>query len=152
MQIDPQHVFPAVTFIPPRNLLHLSAGDIPLETRWIFARALASRRASSVDKALERLSASTKLPTPIYQFFWGEFCDWYLEIVKLRLNFGESDDTPASAAALATLVAVFEGALRLLSPFMPFLAEELWHALYDNRPPFRSIALRSIRLRLTSLR
>src|SRR5438874_8280579 len=47
----------------------------------------------------------------------------------------------ASRAAYNNLVTVFEASLRLLSPFMPFLTEELWHALYDNRPPQRSIAL-----------
>ena len=44
-------------------------------------------------------------------------------------------------AALTTLVGVFEAALRLLSPFMPFLTEELWHAVYDGDPPAKSIAL-----------
>src|SRR5256714_8387693 len=47
----------------------------------------------------------------------------------------------ASRAAYNNLVTIFEASLRLLSPFMPFLTEELWHALYDNRPPQRSIAL-----------
>jgi valyl-tRNA synthetase len=77
----------------------------------------------------------------IYQFFWGSFCDWYLEIVKLRLDFAETADKAATKAALTTLVAAFEAALRLLSPFMPFLTEELWHAVYDGNPPAKSIAL-----------
>jgi valyl-tRNA synthetase len=46
-------------------------------------------------------------------------------------------------AALTTLVSVFEASLRLLSPFMPFLTEEIWHALYDGNPPAKSIALTS---------
>ena len=77
----------------------------------------------------------------IYQFFWGSFCDWYLEIVKLRLDFSETADKTQTKAALTTLVSVFEAALRLLSPFMPFLTEELWHAVYDGNPPAKSIAL-----------
>ena len=77
----------------------------------------------------------------IYQFFWGSFCDWYLEIVKLRLDFSETADKAQTKAALTTLVSVFEAALRLLSPFMPFLTEELWHAVYDGNPPAKSIAL-----------
>jgi valyl-tRNA synthetase len=77
----------------------------------------------------------------IYQFFWGSFCDWYLEIVKLRLDFSEGADKAKTRSALTTLVSVFEAALRLLSPVMPFLTEELWHAVYDGNPPAKSIAL-----------
>jgi valyl-tRNA synthetase len=77
----------------------------------------------------------------IYQFFWGSFCDWYLEIVKLSLDFSENADKTRVKAALTTLVSVFEASLRLLSPFMPFLTEEIWHAIYDGNPPAKSIAL-----------
>jgi valyl-tRNA synthetase len=79
----------------------------------------------------------------IYQFFWGDFCDWYLEIVKIRLIFEESADNSAATSSLATLLYTFQSSLRLLSPFMPFLTEEIWHALYDGRPPRKSIALTS---------
>jgi valyl-tRNA synthetase len=61
--------------------------------------------------------------------------------VKLRLDFSETADKFATSQALTTLVSVFEAALRLLSPFMPFLTEELWHAVYDGAPPAKSIAL-----------
>src|SRR5205823_11216639 len=80
----------------------------------------------------------------VYQFFWGEFCDWYIEIVKLRLTAGANsgdEEKQASRAAYYNLLTVFEGSLRLLSPFMPFLTEELWHAIYDGKPPKKSIAL-----------
>lgn len=76
-----------------------------------------------------------------YQFFWGSFCDWYLEIVKLRLDFGETANKATAEFALITLVQVFEASLRLLSPFMPFLTEEIWHAIHDGNPPAKSIAL-----------
>jgi valyl-tRNA synthetase len=77
----------------------------------------------------------------IYKFFWGDFCDWYLEIVKIRLNYEPGFDKDSATRALTTLLAIFEAALRLLSPFMPFITEEIWHALYDDNPPLRSIAL-----------
>jgi valyl-tRNA synthetase len=77
----------------------------------------------------------------VYQFFWRDFCDWYLEIVKLRLDFSDTASKSAVRLALTTLLATFEAALRLLSPFMPFITEELWHAVYDGRPPAKSIAL-----------
>ena len=91
----------------------------------------------------------------VYSFFWGDLCDWYLEVAKLRLDFGESADKAQTRAALTTLVGVFEAALRLLSPFMPFLTEELWHAVYDGAPPKksdRSVAVSSFESGRTRMR
>jgi valyl-tRNA synthetase len=112
--------------------------DAPLEARWIVAEL--HETAARVNQALEayRFDDGANL---IYQFFWGSFCDWYIEIVKLRLDFSEPAGKTKSGAALNTLVMVFEAALRLLSPFMPFLTEELWQAVYDGNPPAKSIAL-----------
>jgi valyl-tRNA synthetase len=114
------------------------AADAPLEERWIVAEL--NSTAAKVNQSLENYRYDDAANT-IYQFFWGSFCDWYLEIVKLRLDFSETADKAATKAALTTLVSVFEAALRLLSPFMPFLTEEIWHALYDENPPAKSIAL-----------
>ena len=114
------------------------ADDAPLDARWIVAELHAT--AAKVNEALVDYRFDDAANT-IYQFFWGSFCDWYLEIVKLRLDFSESADKTATTAALTTLLSVFEAALRLLSPFMPFLTEELWHAVYDGAPPAKSIAL-----------
>ena len=110
----------------------------PLEARWIVAELHAT--AAKVNQSLENYRYDDAAST-IYQFVWGSFCDWYLEIVKLRLDFSDTADKAATKAALTTLVSVFEAALRMLSPFMPFLTEELWHALYDGKPPAQSIAL-----------
>jgi valyl-tRNA synthetase len=111
----------------------------PLETRWIVSRLRGV--CAEVDRALGEYRFD-EAANAIYQFFWGEFCDWYLELVKLRLEFGEGAEQNAVAAVtLASLVAVFESALRLLSPFMPFLTEEIWHALYGDAAPAKSIAL-----------
>jgi valyl-tRNA synthetase len=123
--------------------------NAPLEARWIVAELHAT--AAKVNQSLENYRYDDAANT-IYQFFWGSFCDWYLEIVKLRLDFPMDgpESEPASEqasksagrkAALTTLVSVFEAYLRLLSPFMPFLTEEIWHALYDGNPPAKSIAL-----------
>ena len=110
----------------------------PIEARWITSRL--NGTAAEVNKALAeyRFHEAANL---VYQFFWGDFCDWYLEIVKLRLDFSESADKAPTAAAMTTLLSTFEAALRLLSPFMPFITEELWHAVYDGNPPATSIAL-----------
>ncbi len=114
------------------------AADAPLEARWIVAELHAT--AAKVNKSLEDYRYDDAANT-IYQFFWGSFCDWYLEIVKLRLDFSDSADKAKTRAALSTLVSVFEAALRMLSPFMPFITEEIWHAVYDGNPPATSIAL-----------
>jgi valyl-tRNA synthetase len=117
------------------------AADAPIETRWIIAELHAT--AAKVNQSLENYRYDDAA-NAIYQFFWGSFCDWYLEIVKLRLDFTEGQQAGKSVgqqAALNTLVSTFEVALRLLSPFMPFLTEELWHAVYDGSTPAKSIAL-----------
>jgi valyl-tRNA synthetase len=114
-----------------------------LEDRWIFSRL--NRVAQNLESALQSYRFHDAA-NEIYQFFWGEFCDWYIEIAKLRLIAG-TDSSEAgkqqTRAAFENLLAVFETSLRLLSPFMPFLTEELWHALYDNHTPKKSIALAS---------
>ena len=132
------------------------SADAPLESRWIVAEFEST--ANKVNHSLENYRYDDAANT-IYQFFWGSFCDWYLEIVKLSLDFGGvSADSGVGGvstsnelagqrekiqAALTTLVSVFEASLRMLSPFMPFLTEEIWHALYDGQPPVKSIALAS---------
>jgi valyl-tRNA synthetase len=129
----------------------------PLEGRWITA--LLYRTAGEVNVALKNYRFDEAANT-VYQFFWGSFCDWYLEIVKLRLDFGpflnmqelakreltEEEDKILerrvfAQQSLGTLVFIFETSLRMLSPFMPFISEELWHAVWDGNPPTKSIAL-----------
>jgi valyl-tRNA synthetase len=119
----------------------------PLETRWIFSRL------STVSDSVAHSLADYRFDeaaNSVYQFFWGEFCDWYLELVKLRMDFFPDENgvlkphSDVAALTLNALVSVFEAALRLLSPFMPFLTEELWHALYASvgtASPAQSIAL-----------
>ncbi|MGH9587251.1 MAG: valine--tRNA ligase [Acidobacteriaceae bacterium] len=114
------------------------AGSQELEARWITSRL--NSVAGEVNAALGeyRFDEAARL---VYQFFWGDFCDWYLEIVKLRLDFDDAGKKASAQAALNTLVSTFEAALRLLSPFMPFITEELWHAVYEGEAPAKSIAL-----------
>ena len=77
----------------------------------------------------------------IYDFFWGEFCDWYLELIKPRLNFEEVADKTQARIACGNLVKLFDASLRLLHPVMPFITEEIWQAIYEGQPPLKSIAL-----------
>ena len=78
----------------------------------------------------------------IYDFFWGDFCDWYLELIKPRLNAeGPARQRRLRSIACRNLVNLFEASLRLLHPVMPFITEEIWQAIYDGKPPLKSIAL-----------
>jgi valyl-tRNA synthetase len=125
---------------------HTSAADAgvaafrtdTLDDRWILSRF--NRVVAEVNDALASYRFH-EAANRIYDFFWGEFCDWYLELIKPRLNFEEGADQSAAQAACANLVNLFDAALRLLHPVMPFITEEIWQALYEGNPPFKSIAL-----------
>jgi valyl-tRNA synthetase len=111
-----------------------------LEDRWILSRF--NRAAKDVNESLETYRFD-EAANRIYDFFWGEFCDWYIELIKPRLSFEEGADTGPARLACVNLVNLFEASLRLLHPVMPFITEEIWHAMYDGKPPLKSIALAS---------
>ncbi|HEV2490926.1 MAG TPA: valine--tRNA ligase [Candidatus Acidoferrales bacterium] len=94
-----------------------------LAHRWIFSRLAAVT--GEINEALENFRFHEAAHV-IYHFFWGDFCDWYIEWLKPQLA---SQDREDAVATWRNLFAVFEFALRLLHPFMPFLTEELWHKL-----------------------
>jgi valyl-tRNA synthetase len=107
-----------------------------LEDRWILSRF--NQVANEINEVLAEYRFHEAAHV-VYHFFWGEFCDWYIELVKPGL--AELSDREVSRTALQNVVSLFEGALRLLSPFMPFITEEIWHAVYDGKAPLKSIAL-----------
>jgi valyl-tRNA synthetase len=111
---------------------------LTLEDRWILSRF--NRVVADVNDALATYRFH-EAANRIYDFFWGDFCDWYLELIKPRLNFGEGADKSAAQAACANLVNLFDAALRLLHPAMPFITEEIWQTMYEGKAPFKSIAL-----------
>ena len=94
-----------------------------LADRWIRSRL--AKTAEETNAALESYRFSDAA-LAVYQFFWRELCDWYIELAKVAL-FG--DDPEARRATQRTLADVLDGALRLLHPFMPFVTEELWQKL-----------------------
>ncbi len=116
----------------PENL----AADLPLmaplsaEDRWIITRL--NETARKVSEHLENYDFS-KAAMSIYEFFWSDFCDWYIELSKERVYRepaeGEEEPIPEKITALYTLNYVLEKALRILHPFMPFITEEIWQML-----------------------
>jgi valyl-tRNA synthetase len=111
---------------------------VALEDRWIVSRF--NRVAKGVNESLETYRFH-EAANQIYDFFWGEFCDWYIELIKPRLL--EGADPRSARIASANLLGIFEASLRLLHPVMPFITEEIWQTVYDANPPLKSIALAS---------
>jgi valyl-tRNA synthetase len=109
-----------------------------LEDRWILSRF--NRVAGEVNEALEAYRFDDAARA-IYDYFWGELCDWYIELIKPRLSTEDGAGKEAAQRACRNLVNLFEASIRLLHPVMPFITEEIWHALYDGRPPLKSVAL-----------
>jgi len=109
-----------------------------LEDRWILSRF--NRVAADVNDALAAFRFH-EAANRIYDFFWGEFCDWYLELIKPRLNFEEGADKSTAQTACANLVNLFDASLRLLHPVMPFITEEIWQAMQEGKSAVKSIAL-----------
>ncbi|MCA8989935.1 MAG: class I tRNA ligase family protein, partial [Planctomycetaceae bacterium] len=99
---------------------------LPLEDRWILSRL--SETVAEVTTCLERYQFDNATRT-IRDFTWNEFCDWYLEMIKPRLR-----DEAQKPEAQRVLVAVLDTLLRMLSPFVPFVAEELWQRLAEFAP------------------
>jgi valyl-tRNA synthetase len=100
------------------------AGDLELADRWILSRL--SRTTRRVDSALESYRLHD-VAEAVHSYFWGEVADWYLELIKPRMQ-GEAGGASREAAK-ATLVAVLDGVFRLLHPVMPFITEALWRRL-----------------------
>jgi valyl-tRNA synthetase len=94
------------------------------EDQWILSLLASTTRQVTRNLTAYRIGDAA---LAIYDFTWRELCDWYLEMAKPRLYAGvDSPDAPAVRYALHR---VFSTILRLLHPFMPYLTEELWHAL-----------------------
>ncbi|NIR45774.1 MAG: class I tRNA ligase family protein, partial [Gemmatimonadetes bacterium] len=108
------------TEFPARETLELS-------DRWILSRLAEAAR--EVTDNLERFRLH-EAAAGIYRFFWSEFCDWYLELVKPRL-YDEADGETRTVAR-AVLCEALDVSFRLMHPIMPFVSEELWSRLPER--------------------
>jgi len=105
-----------------------SAQALGMADHWIRSRY--TRTANTVTEQLEVFEFD-KATRAIYEFLWGEYCDWYLEMAKVDLQ-GFPPGSPRRAPVQFTLWFVLEGTMRLLHPIMPFLTEEVWQLLPHN--------------------
>ncbi|MFH1151077.1 MAG: valine--tRNA ligase [Actinomycetota bacterium] len=103
--------------------VELSQAALDLSDRWILSRLATT--VERVDTAMEEYNFSIA-GKALYQFFWGDFCDWYLELAKLRFYRGTDGER---AVAQSVALAVLELSMRLLHPYMPFITEEIWQRL-----------------------
>jgi len=122
------------TKILPESDLHNSKA-LSLADKWIMSRMSGVSR--DVNHALDeyRFNDAASL---LYQFVWHELCDWYVEMIKPDLS---GDNAESRSAAISTLINVYESALALLHPFMPFITEEIWQQL-PARAEVESICIR----------
>jgi len=111
---------------PGTTALEIRPDRLPLEDRWILSRL--NRTAASVASLTNEFQLGEAL-RQIHDFLWGEYCDWYIEFAKIRLQPDSKLPSP-----LPVLVHVLETSLRLLHPYMPFVTEELWQNLKRSLP------------------
>lgn len=105
--------------------MEVAEEDLTLADRWIISRL--ANTAEDVTRLLEEYDLGEAAKT-LYEFIWDEFCDWYIELAKIRL--GQSADSHHRLVAQNVLLQVLFDTLRLLHPFMPFITEEI----YQNLP------------------
>jgi len=115
-----------ISNVKPGTDMAIERDKLPVEDRWILSRY--NQVVDSVTKLMESFEFGDA-EKQIYDFLWGEFCDWYIEMSKIRLRPGTSVPSP-----VPVLVHVLEGSLRLLHPYMPFITEELWQHLTEYMP------------------
>ena len=96
---------------------------LALEDKWIISKF--NKLVQAVNENLEKHEIGLAV-SKLYDFIWDVFCDWYIEISKVRLN---SDDEGQADTARRVLVYVLSNTMKLLHPFMPFITEEIWQAL-----------------------
>ena len=116
----------ALSRIPPEARVReaIDSAKLAVPERWILSRL--SRVAAEVSERFEAFRFDEAC-SRLYHFFWGDFCDWYIELSKPALMTGTGEAPRPQVGDV--LLTVLDRALRLLHPVMPFLTEELWQRL-----------------------
>ncbi len=99
--------------------------SLTLEDKWVIS--LLNRLSKEVTDNLEKFELGVAV-AKLYDFIWDIFCDWYIELAKIRLQKGGED----ALAAKQVLVWVMDKILKLLHPFMPFITEEIWQTILHD--------------------
>ena len=103
--------------------------ELALEDKWIISKY--NRLVAEVTDNLDKFELGLAIQK-LYDFIWDIYCDWYIEISKARLN---GEDEASANTARAVLLFVFDGILKLLHPFMPFITEEIWQSIPHGNSP-----------------
>jgi len=110
----------------PQQLGTPNPESLELADRWILSRFGQTVRQTSEYVNHYGLGEAAK---GLYEFIWGDFCDWYIELVKPRL---QGEDADSKRVAQQTLAFVLDGILKLLHPFLPHITEEVWQVLTQS--------------------
>ncbi|NWF51056.1 MAG: valine--tRNA ligase [Ignavibacteriaceae bacterium] len=112
----------------------LSSKHQDFADEWIISRL--NKTLIQFNKAMDEFEVNNAIKI-VYSFLWNDYCDWYVEMIKGRL-YGDNDEV--KSAVLTRAISIFEDALKILHPFMPFLTEELWQ-LTNEREKGESISV-----------
>lgn len=101
--------------------------ELSIADKWILSKLNSTIK--KLDDYLDNFKV-TEYSKLLYEFIWSDFCDWYIEIIKVQLD--KNNDTNYRQKLLAYAIDIYEKILRLLHPVMPFITEEIWHIIKDK--------------------
>lgn len=128
----------------PEQLGEPKPDSLELSDRWIFSRFHQVTQSTRTAIAAYGLGEAAK---GLYEFIWGDFCDWYIELIKPRLQ--DQAQPQSRLVAQQTLASILGGILKLLHPFMPHITEEIWATLIQSNT--RSLAIEAYPIAETDL-
>jgi len=101
----------------------------------IFDKWIVSRFNSTLKNYLKALSEYkiNEASKALYEFIWGDFCDWYIEILKIKSQIASIEQPEAVGIIYENAINIFEQTLQVLNPVMPFITEELWLSIKDRK-------------------